>query len=190
MEISKYIVKFENILPKETIQGFQKYCLDLEFDKAKIFTRDGGQTVNEKIRKTLKKDLHNLNCKSLSDVHWTNLLLNIFNKSIKEYKKIHNLNEYNFNVIDMQLLKYIKGGHYKFHVDDSRGAQRLVSCIFLINENYEGGDLLFKDYSSNEIIEVKKKENMLLVWPSNFLFPHSVKPVTEGERYSVVAWAK
>ena len=31
--------------------------------------------------------------------------------------------------------------------------------------------------------------NRLIIWPSNFLFPHSVLPVTKGLRYSVVAWA-
>ena len=31
--------------------------------------------------------------------------------------------------------------------------------------------------------------NRMIIWPSTFLYPHTVKPVTKGTRYSVVAWA-
>ena len=61
---------------------------------------------------------------------------------------------------------------------------------FFLNDDYEGGKLLFK--FPGEILEYKinKQKNSVLVWPSNFLYPHSVTPVTKGERYSVVSWAK
>ena len=36
---------------------------------------------------------------------------------------------------------------------------------------------------------IEKKSNRMIVWPSNFLYPHAVKPVTEGIRYSIVSWA-
>ena len=41
----------------------------------------------------------------------------------------------------------------------------------------------------NATSTVEKKANRMIIWPSNFLYPHSVKPVTEGIRYSVVSWA-
>jgi len=34
-----------------------------------------------------------------------------------------------------------------------------------------------------------KLKNRMLIWPSNFMYPHLVKPVTKGIRYSVVSWA-
>ena len=59
----------------------------------------------------------------------------------------------------------------------------------MVNENYKGGELCFKYPKIDKITTIEKKENRMVIWPSNFLYPHMVKPVTEGERYSVVAWA-
>ena len=66
----------------------------------------------------------------------------------------------------------------------------VMSCIYFINDDYEGGDLHFKYPNSDDVTVIQKKRNRIIVWPSNFLYPHSVKEVTKGERYSVVAWAQ
>ena len=34
----------------------------------------------------------------------------------------------------------------------------------------------------------KKKLGQHIIFPSNFMFPHEVKKVTNGERWSVVTW--
>ena len=88
-----------------------------------------------------------------------------------------------------EVLKYEPGGHYKFHTDHNMKIPRSFSCIFLVNDNYKGGELCFRYPQSDKITTIEKKENRMIIWPSNFLYPHCVKPVTEGERYSVVAWA-
>ena len=36
-------------------------------------------------------------------------------------------------------------------------------------------------------VEIGKGD--LLIFPSNFLYPHRVDPVTKGVRYSYVSWA-
>jgi SM-20-related protein len=65
-----------------------------------------------------------------------------------------------------------------------------VSCIYFVNEEYGGGDLVFSFLHTDKKLIIKPKKNNLIVWPSNFMYPHSVEPVTKGERYSVVAWGK
>jgi len=37
-------------------------------------------------------------------------------------------------------------------------------------------------------ITFKPKANQMIVFPSNFMYKHSVSPVIEGERYAVVSW--
>ena len=59
----------------------------------------------------------------------------------------------------------------------------------MLNNDYEGGDLSFADQNNEEILKVEKQANRMIIWPSNFLFPHAVLPVTKGKRYSIVAWA-
>ena len=41
-----------------------------------------------------------------------------------------------------------------------------------------------------EFARSKTKPNSMLIWPSSFLYPHGVEPVTKGTRYSIVAWAR
>jgi predicted 2-oxoglutarate/Fe(II)-dependent dioxygenase YbiX len=53
-----------------------------------------------------------------------------------------------------------------------------------LNEGYEGGEFLF---SSKH--EIPLKAGDMLVFPSNFMYPHEVKELTKGERYTFVAWA-
>jgi predicted 2-oxoglutarate/Fe(II)-dependent dioxygenase YbiX len=66
---------------------------------------------------------------------------------------------------------------------------RTMSCILLLNNDYEGGNLCFRNPDGSGEWEVEVKPNRMIIWPSNFLYPHTVKPVTKGKRYSVVAWA-
>ena len=86
----------------------------------------------------------------------------------------------------MQGLRYEKGGHYKFHVDDGPGMDRKFSSILILNNDYEGGELCFNKDGREQI--VKNTPGSLVIWPSSFMFPHMVKPLKKGVRYSIVSW--
>lgn len=60
----------------------------------------------------------------------------------------------------------------------------ILSCLALLNDGFEGGELVFwKD----EVIPMQA--GTMIVFPSNFLFPHRVAPLLSGVRYSCVSWA-
>ena len=96
---------------------------------------------------------------------------------------------YNPSINAIQILKYNPGGFYKWHTDHFYDRPRTLSCILLLNNDYEGGNLCFKKPESNEGNIIETKPNRLIIWPSNFLYPHTVKPITKGIRYSIVSWA-
>ena len=59
----------------------------------------------------------------------------------------------------------------------------ILSVIGSLNDDYKGGELvMFED----QIIELGKGD--IVLFPSNFLYPHEIKEVTEGIRYSFVSW--
>lgn len=60
----------------------------------------------------------------------------------------------------------------------------ILSILGALNDDYEGGELLFWD---GERIELKA--GSVMVFPSNFMYPHEVREVTRGTRYSFVSWA-
>jgi predicted 2-oxoglutarate/Fe(II)-dependent dioxygenase YbiX len=58
-----------------------------------------------------------------------------------------------------------------------------MSAVGLSNDNYKGGEFVICGE------ELKLKAGSLLIFPSNYVYPHSVKPVISGTRYSFVSWA-
>jgi predicted 2-oxoglutarate/Fe(II)-dependent dioxygenase YbiX len=82
------------------------------------------------------------------------------------------------------LLRYKEGGFYREHVDHFKENSRAVSCSFALNDGYEGGEFSF----FNGTIDHRIPKGAALMFPSNFLFPHAIKPVTSGTRYAIVTW--
>lgn len=91
-------------------------------------------------------------------------------------------------ISQIDLLKYKSGGTYKVHTDHYTGAPRCLSIIMNLNDNYEGGDLVFTDQKEVEIKRIKLAKRSIVFFPSNFLYPHTIEPITKGYRYSIVSW--
>ena len=92
---------------------------------------------------------------------------------------------------DMKFLRYYPGQTMQNHCDHIydlfdgvRKGVPILTIIGILNDDYEGGEIiLFEDKK----IDTKKGD--LLIFPSNFLYPHEITPVTKGVRYSYVSWA-
>lgn len=82
------------------------------------------------------------------------------------------------------LLRYEEGQFYSQHTDSFKKHPRAVSCSFALNDNYEGGEFAFFD---RELIYNLKKGSVIM-FPSNFMYPHEIMPVTKGTRYSIITW--
>ena len=82
------------------------------------------------------------------------------------------------------LLRYTEGQFYTQHTDSFKAQQRTVSCSFLLNDDYEGGEFAFFDRE----IMIKGGKGSIVMFPSNFMFPHEILPVTSGTRYSIITW--
>ena len=75
-------------------------------------------------------------------------------------------------------------------MDHGPNNPRTISLIYLLNNDYEGGDLIFFDETKkDQEYIVEKKANRAILFPSNFVFKHTVTPVKKGTRFSVVGWA-
>jgi predicted 2-oxoglutarate/Fe(II)-dependent dioxygenase YbiX len=107
---------------------------------------------------------------------------------INEYKKLflYLPISKNVNIEDSgyELLKYETGGFYKQHIDSFKTIPRIVSCSFILNDGYEGGEFAF--FNQKAIYKINK--GACIMFPSNFMYPHEIMPVTSGTRYSIVTW--
>ena len=140
--------------------------------------------INEKIRNVTG---YTLTKEKISDKVYFKHIQNILNYTYAFYKAKFPLVEIDcLNQID--LLKYQVGGKYEKHIDYFFGSSRTLSFILNLNEGYEGGDFVFYDQKGNEIKKIKCKTGTVIFFPSNFLYPHCVEPITKGTRYSIVGW--
>ena len=107
----------------------------------------------------------------------------IDNLKFEWYKDAHAL-------VDIKFLKYSLNQSMKIHCDHVHsifdGKKKgipILTVIGLFNDDFEGGNLvLFEDKNINV------KEGGLVIFPSIFLFPHQVKAITKGNRYSYTTW--
>jgi predicted 2-oxoglutarate/Fe(II)-dependent dioxygenase YbiX len=84
------------------------------------------------------------------------------------------------------LLRYQEGQFYTSHTDSFAGDPREVSCSFVLNDNFDGGEFAFFEQE----LKYKIPKGSALMFPSNFMYPHEVMKVTSGIRYSIVTWFK
>ena len=188
MEIKNFIKIYDEVLPWKVVGNLIRFANSSDFIEAKVGSIEK-QKTNFNVRRTYTKPLSNLS-NSLSEVHWFNLLYAYFNNNLRQYKTDCDILDYAYkNVFDIEILKYENTGFYTWHVDHFAEIPRTMSCIFLLNNDYEGGNLCFRNPDGSGEWEVEVMPNRMIIWPSNFLYPHTVKPVTKGTRYSVVAWA-
>lgn len=84
------------------------------------------------------------------------------------------------------ILKYGEGQQFTNHIDDHPSYHRRVSTVYYMNDNYTGGEINFPRFN----VTLKPKANQMIVFPSTYVYNHSVSPVTSGERYAVVSWLR
>jgi len=144
------------------------------------------------INKGVDKNIRNVKGYSLNDHTTTNKFYWNFIKTEIERLYIYYKAKFPImksNIINqIDLLKYEIGGKYNFHTDHFSTTARHLSVIMNLNDNYEGGDLIFADQKEKEIKRLKLTKGSIVFFPSNFMYPHGIEPITKGTRYSIVSW--
>ena len=171
INLNDFIKVYDSILDEEVLNNFLNICKNHEYEQARI----GKNQIERNIRKTDVWYLDN-RMKSLTTVHWYNFLNHTFKNKFTEYMKLffNNKMDHTVPTIDeIQVLKYEKTYHYKFHTDQSFWTNRQWSGIFFLNDEYKGGDLLFSTPDGTGELRFEKKKNRMVIWPSNLIFTNS-----------------
>lgn len=89
--------------------------------------------------------------------------------------------------------RYNKETQMKLHCDHIHsmfdGVRKGIPTLTILGglnteeEDYEGGDLIL--WESEKIV---LKAGSIMIFPSNFMYPHRVDEVKKGTRYSFVSW--
>lgn len=79
-------------------------------------------------------------------------------------------------------------GHYDYHTDHMKENPRILTILVGLNsvDEYDGGEL----FVQNQEKGIKLDKGDLVAFPSNFMYPHKVSPVTRGHRRVLIIWTQ
>jgi predicted 2-oxoglutarate/Fe(II)-dependent dioxygenase YbiX len=110
---------------------------------------------------------------------------------VKDFKDLHKWfsgwNGYThirFNRYDPSTQMRIHCDHIHTVFDGQRKGVPILTILGSLNNDYTGGEFVMWE---DEIVELPA--GAIAIFPSNFLYPHEVRPVKTGVRYSYVSWA-
>jgi len=124
------------------------------------------------------------NLKEAFNSSLSNIFFSGFRLAESDYKLEHGLETTWHD--SYTILKYGKGQKFVNHIDDHKDYHRRMSLVYYINDDYTGGEIVFPRFG----ITYKPAKDELLIFPSTYVYNHSVLPVIEGTRYAVVSWLK
>lgn len=182
--IGDYIAVYNNALSNDLCDQIIKEYSDDEYENSITFDERDNYRTNKQV--SISEDFvieQNPKVrKYIDDKIFELLTSNINNYFLRFLSSVTDLNDEGYH-----LLKYDIGEFYNEHVDAcGQNSIRTLSCSIILNDDYEGGKLKF--FNGNYEVEAKKGD--MILFPSNFMFPHQVTPVTKGVRYSIVTWIK
>jgi len=200
-EIAPGIMSYQNVIPEEI---FKTLVFDIEEGMSSSKIEWGSAQVKSGVGDDIKtkidtesrdtktvviphSDIEKDNYSNLSEAFYTSLS-NIFLENLqpleKDYERFYHIGCSWHD--SYSILKYGVGQKFVDHIDDHPDFHRRISTLYYINDDYSGGELNFPRFN----LSFKPKANQMIIFPSTYVYNHSVSPVTEGERYAVVSWLR
>jgi len=88
--------------------------------------------------------------------------------------------------VGLGMARYGVGGYYRQHHDNHTDEVRTISMIAVLDTEFEGGELSFFD--GEHVLDLAPGQ--VCLFPATFQYPHEVKPVLSGTRYSLISWLR
>jgi hypothetical protein len=173
----KHFVRVFNVVPKDICETvIQQYDTDEEWK-----THNWYNNVADEKKPQHTKELDVLYNKNLD------ILKPYLQIALQKYYDELKLTNLVSNHSNIRLNKYKTGTVMSEHFDLIRRNKTdgipVLTFLGALNDNYDGGQFLL----NKEVIEMKQGD--IIMFPSTFIYPHSVTEVTKGIRYTYVAWA-
>lgn len=115
----------------------------------------------------------------------------LFEQCAQEYTRTYPSIPFQLQALtNIRFNRYSVGTNMKMHYDHihtifdgERKGVPVLTMLGLLNDDFEGGDFLMFDGK-----KLKLSTGDIIIFPSNFMYPHGVTTVTKGTRYSCVSW--
>jgi len=193
-ELAPGIVVYSNAIPESNnlYKNIEQGMLSSGIEWSAAYVKESSEsTVNTSTRDTSIIGIQYLggikdntieNIKENFFINLNNIFFKNFNPIEKHYLAMYGIGSTWHD--QYGILKYGVGQKFTNHIDDHPDFHRRVSSVYYLNDNYTGGELNFPRFN----ITFKPKANQIILFPSTYVYNHSVSPVIDGERYAVVSW--
>jgi len=185
-DLRDFIITIPNVLPPDEYYNLLDFCEETDqFQRVELFPPSSldPNKVGKHGEDTFHQRGQRFSIKLKSGLYF-NLVKKAFSFGLKQ-----SLNQYDFLLPEIHrcvsgfwLLKYCKDDFLTMH-SDFEAESGSLTMSYCINDDYNGGELVFWD----EYV-IPNQKNTIHVFPSCFLYPHEVKPVKSGIRYSAITW--
>lgn len=185
-KLEDYIQVFENIIPNKLCDEIiMEYSNCTLLDDARVGSEGRIDKSARNVLSILMSDSVILNQNFEKRKKIDDEIYSCMNVAIEKYRLMYP----RVNIVEdsgYTFLKYEVGNFYTQHVDSFKQEPRLVSCSIALNDidEYDGGEFCFFDKE----LKYKIKKGSVIMFPSNFMYPHEILPVTKGTRFSIVTW--
>jgi hypothetical protein len=181
-KLEDFIEIFDDVIPESVCDEIlNEYINSDEWSYAQT---GSGENINIRNCKEIGMSLESVIQKNLEIRRKLDkTIFSYVNKSMNLYQQKHSSFQIDIDT-GYQLLQYNEGQYYIQHTDSFKEQQRSVSCSIQLNDNYDGGEFAF----FNREMMIRSKKGSVIMFPSNFMFPHEIMPVIKGTRYSIVTW--
>jgi alkylated DNA repair dioxygenase AlkB len=184
--MNKYIKVIRKALPKEVCEGMSSYITSSEYpwEEHSFYNPE-----------TTKQDKRESGEPTISWAYTpnTDALMSVLKFELVEYMKDFGEGVWTTctGMSNVRFNKYIEGTSMSIHCDHinlfdtpPQGIPILsILGSFTDLREYEGGDLIIE----GEKLDLDKGD--IVLFPSNFMYPHEITEVTKGERLSFISWA-
>ena len=179
-KLQEWVGYYEDIIPKDRCESLIRNVKNSGQLKPSTYSNNSGQ-MKDSSERVVMDDMW------IKDDGVIAVINKFFGKVIKKYSET-------FNRFSCQrhsgfrINRYSVGGFMSEHTDNihhSHGQEYgfpQVSALLFLNDDYKGGELIV---AGNKY---ETKTGSGIIFPSNFMFPHEVKKITDGERWSIVTW--
>lgn len=110
---------------------------------------------------------------------------NVFKRILDKIKKTYDYQNINPKYTSLNITRWDAGTKLSLHVDDlGYLTENHIPALVYLNDDYEGGQLNFPTHNLN----IKPNKGDLIIFPGNMHYPHEVKEVISGTRYTLSVW--
>jgi len=183
-DLKSYILQLDNFIDKKICQKTLIEMNNISFEEHTFYNSKKEYHKPKSGKQELEVSYDNVSTKKeIMDKLWHAIQKYIEHLEYPWFSGWKGYSEIRLNKYSENKKMALHADHIYSLFDGNRKGIPVLSVLGLLNDDYKGGEfIMFDNY------EIKFKQGDILIFPSNFMFPHKVEPVTKGTRYSFISW--